>query len=78
MNAFEKYQIESAVKAFRTDYSIEKAETQPHRSVSRQWDRIIRFVCGGCGGTLGRYEVNKHLAFCFHCRRFLFPETVDW
>ena len=43
----------------------------------RQWDRVLRVVCLGCGRTLGRFELLRRLAFCFNCRSILFPETVS-
>jgi hypothetical protein len=44
----------------------------------RKWDSIIRMVCMGCGRSLSRYEVYNELAWCFDCRKFIFPETVGY
>ena len=77
MYSFERYQIESAIGAYKSGNYMQPVERKPFRSTSSQWDFIIRFVCAGCGRTLGRYEINKHFAYCHHCRCFLFPETVS-
>jgi hypothetical protein len=29
-----------------------------------------------CGKSLGRYELENRLAFCFNCRKMMFPETA--
>lgn len=73
---YEMYQVNDAIKAHQRGYSTFQRRPKTWRSSGRQWDRIIRMVCSGCGKTLGRYEVYNRLAFCIDCRKFLFPETV--
>ena len=46
------------------------------RSFGGQWNFVVRAVCLGCGRTLGRYENLHRLAFCYNCRKVLFPETI--
>jgi hypothetical protein len=41
------------------------------------WDYLICRICAGCGKPLGKYEYRNNLAFCYQCRKILFPETVS-
>ena len=69
------YEINQERKAFEAENGS-RSEYKKDLQNGGQWDFIIRAVCLGCGRTLGRYEINHNLAFCFTCRRILFPETV--
>ena len=73
-----KYDMYSkgANKAYQRSYSTFKRRPNTWRSSSRQWDYIIRMVCIGCGKTLGRFETKHGFAYCFNCRKILFPETI--
>jgi hypothetical protein len=71
--------------SYRTNYGIERLKQgynptryrdKPLRSYTRQWDYIICKTCIGCSKPLGRYDNLKGFAFCYHCRKILFPETV--
>jgi len=42
------------------------------------WDQMVRGVCIGCNGTLNHSELKRNLAFCYSCRRVLFPETIEY
>lgn len=42
------------------------------------WDQMVRGVCIGCNGTLSHSELKRRLAFCYSCRRVLFPETIEY
>ena len=53
-----------------------KREPRDQRCYGGRWDYVVRAVCLGCGKTLGRDELINGYAFCFNCRRVLFPETV--
>lgn len=70
-------EIVSAIESAQKTYPIKKIKKVPWRSPTRQWDRIIGRVCTGCGKRLGEYEYKNNLAFCYECRRILFPETIS-
>jgi len=76
MDRYEKRQIRQAIEAVNgTQRYYEPRPSSPGPRGGR-WDKVIRVVCLGCAKTLGRYELLHGLAFCFECRRVLFPETV--
>ena len=81
MNKDKIYEIIKAIEAIQGDYYT--AESRPtHRSKNwrsehRMWDYLICRVCSGCGKPLGKYEYRNNLAFCYQCRKILFPETVS-
>ena len=83
MNKYEMIEVERAIKAcqrghssFRKQHGRYKKKPKPWRSSHRKWDVILRKVCMGCGRTLGRYELYNNYAWCYNCRKYLFPETV--
>jgi hypothetical protein len=76
MNTYEIYNRRKADRAFNGGNRAFKRRTFPRRSFGGQWDYIVRAVCLGCGRTLGRYENLHRLAFCYNCRKVLFPETI--
>ena len=72
-------EIKNAIESMQKNYPINtpsRAEPPERRPPSRQWDRVICKLCGGCGKRLGRYENAKNLAFCYECREILFPEST--
>jgi hypothetical protein len=68
------YEVKQAIEACHS-HDV-PAGHESWRSQSRQWDYIIGTVCLGCGKLLGRYEELNRLAWCYSCRRILFPETT--
>jgi hypothetical protein len=70
-------EITQAIETIKGGYKKLRSRKSCYRSTNRQWDRIIRTLCTGCGKPLGRYENQKRLAFCFECRRILFPDTIN-
>ena len=69
-------EVIKAIEDAGRKYKVKVPKPKNWRSPNRQWDRIIRTVCTGCGRPLGRYENENKLAFCYQCRRILFPETM--
>jgi hypothetical protein len=69
------YEVKGAIEAEQLEY-VETGSPPKLRSKDRQWDAIICTVCAGCGKPLGSYENQNRLAYCFDCRRILFPETI--
>ena len=76
MNIYERYQINDAIKAYNGSKTAYRKMPPPKRKRKGQWDSIIRIICIGCGRTLGRYENLHRFAYCFTCRKVLYPETV--
>lgn len=74
MNTYETQEIDRAIRACSGERV--PTEVRPQSRHGGRWDYIVRVVCIGCGTTLGRYELYHELAFCFNCRKFLFPDTV--
>ena len=70
----DKYEAYKGYGPYNGNRSYVKSESW--RSPKRQWDRIVHFVCTGCGKPLSRYETVNKLAFCLDCREVLFPETI--
>jgi hypothetical protein len=77
MYEYDAYKVESAIEAVYERPSSSKGRPRRWRAKDRQWDAIICTVCVGCGKPLGRYENLNRLAYCFDCRRILFPETIN-
>lgn len=48
-----------------------------HKRSFQEGDAIFT-LCTCCGKILGGYEDFKSLAFCFNCRKALYPESFDW
>lgn len=71
------YEVKNAIEACKGDYNGYKRQSGYRRSNNRQWDYIICKVCIGCGKPLSRYDNLRGYAFCFKCRKTLFPETID-
>ena len=74
-----EYQIQetqASEGAYGGNYHACRSGEDTRTSSRRLWDRVIRVVCTGCGETLGRYENERRLAFCYECRSVLFPETI--
>jgi hypothetical protein len=77
MNKYDgMYEVKKAIEAYSGANSSCEKRFGSRRSKNRQWDYIIRTVCTGCGKTLGQYENLNGFAFCFDCRKILFPETI--
>lgn len=76
MVRYELYEIARAIKAHNGTYESRERSPERFRSSSRKWDYVIRVVCNGCGRTLSQHEVRNGLAYCFSCRKVLFPETI--
>jgi len=76
MDKYEMYKVKKAIDQCNGSHSTYERRPKTWRSKHRQWDRIICTVCVGCGKPLGRYENLNRLAYCFDCRRILFPETI--
>lgn len=76
MNEYEIYYVNKAIEACQKSKRANEGRAKAWRSENRKWDYIIGTVCCGCGKLLGRYENLNRLAYCFSCRRILFPETV--
>ena len=72
MYVHETYQVNDAIMGYQNGLSHRPAKWRS----KGKFDCIIRRICMGCERTLGRYEINHALAFCFNCRIFLFPETI--
>jgi len=73
------YEMDEVIRAIEVANGTNAYYGRPDRYESNhrhQYDYIVRMVCIGCGGTLRRFEIRNHLAYCYRCRRFLFPETV--
>ena len=71
------YEVNSAIEVFNRGYNAYKAQPEYWRSKHRQWDYIIRKVCTGCGKPLNCYDTHKGHAYCYQCRKILFPETEN-
>ena len=77
MNPEEMYQDNRAERAYYGSMSrARQGWSRAQRSYGGRWDYVVRAVCLGCGKMLGQVELIKGYAFCFNCRRVLFPETV--
>jgi len=63
-------------RAFNKGNRAFKRRGFSRRSSGGQRGCVVRTVCFGCGRTLGRYENLRGLAWCYNCRRILFPDTV--
>jgi len=70
------YEIERAIKAHNGTYESRERNSEIFRPSIRKWDYVVRAVCCGCGRTLNQYEVINRHAYCFSCRRILFPEPI--
>jgi hypothetical protein len=77
MDRHEMYEIKKAIEAYQGRYSIYEKRGEDKRKSTKKWDFIIRSVCTGCGKTLHRYDNLNRYAFCYSCRRILFPETIS-
>jgi len=81
MNKDKIYEIIKAVEAIQGDYYTDESRSthgsKSWRSEHRMWDYLICKVCAGCGKPLGKYEYRNNLAFCYQCRKILFPESVS-
>ena len=72
-------EIINAIESAQMNYPIhesDRKEPSKLQSPDRQWDRIVRKVCTGCGNRLGKYENTNNLAFCYECCAILFPESI--
>ena len=69
-------EIARAIEDVKNGYQNVRSERSRFRSPDRRWDRILWFVCAGCGKPLGKYETEKKLSYCYECREILFPETI--
>ena len=76
MNRYEVYEIDRAIRSQNGTYKARDRNPETFRSSSRRWNYVVRAVCSGCGKTLNQYEVRSRLAYCFSCRRILFPEPI--
>jgi len=76
MNTYEIYQVKKAISAHNGSRDAYKRRPVTRGSNGGQWDYVLRAVCLGCGRTLGQFELQNNLGFCFNCRKILFPETV--
>ena len=81
MNKDKMYEIIRAIETIQNDYYTDKNKprilrSKNWRSEDRLWDYIICRVCTGCGKPLGKHEYQKNLAFCYQCRKILFPDSV--
>ena len=76
MYEYEMDEVKEAIEAQNRSYSARQRRPKTWRSKDRQWDYIICTICVGCGKPLSRYENLNRLAYCFDCRRILFPETI--
>lgn len=70
-------EITHAIETIKDGYKNQRSRKPSYRSTNRQWDCIICTMCTGCGKPLGRYENQNRLAFCFECRKILFPDTIN-
>ena len=82
MNKEKKYEIIRAIEAIPGGYYMDKNKPRILRLESwsaedRMWDYIICRVCTGCGKPLEKYEYQNNLAFCYQCRKILFPNSVS-
>lgn len=78
MNTDYTYHIGSAGRPYNSSRYRSFTRTRGgSRSRGGQWDYMVRAVCIRCKKTLTRYELLNGLAFCFNCRRVLFPETIE-
>jgi len=62
--------------SFKSRYCERTKKPRGSRSYERRWDHVVRAICSGCGKTLSLTEGQRGLAFCYDCRRVLFPETL--
>jgi len=76
MVRYDLHEIDRAIKAHNGTSQFGGESDQVSRPGKRRWDYVIRAVCSGCGRTLRQYEVRNRLAYCFSCRRILFPEPM--
>lgn len=76
MNAYELYEVNKAINDVSKGYNEIGRSQKTLAPKTNKWDYILRKICLGCNKTLGIYEVQNNLAFCFQCRKYLFPETV--
>lgn len=71
------YEIERAIRAHNGAYESRERNAETFRSSIRRWDYVVRAVCSGCGRTLNQYDVRYRHAYCFSCRKILFPEPIN-
>lgn len=69
--------IEAVTACAEGSYSVNKERAKTWQSKGGQWDYIVAILCAGCKKPLSSYENRHGLVFCYNCRKFLFPETVE-
>jgi len=65
-----QYEINTKRKGFKT-YGRKDGQSN-----GSPFGRGIKVICIQCGRTLSRYDNTHRYAFCFCCRKALFPETI--
>jgi len=58
------------------DYGREPWDLRQNHS-SPKPEKLIRMLCICCGGTLSQWDVSHHWAYCYSCRKVLYPESVN-
>lgn len=76
MKRADAYEITRAVRAVQRSRKPGLTGERKWRSPERRFDRVLWRICLGCGRPLGRYEDLNDLAYCYDCRRVLFPGTT--
>jgi hypothetical protein len=76
MDAYQVYQSRRPHRGYYQRQRFFRREAEPvERPHGGKFDRIIRVLCLGCGRTLHFHEQVKGYAWCYSCRRALFPES---
>lgn len=77
MNTNEMESVNRAIAMANGSYFAYERKSQYDPEPKKKWDKVLRAVCMGCGKTLSGWEVKNHWAYCYSCRKILFPGTLE-
>ena len=75
MSKYQMLGVQRAIEAVRNGECGHGRQVKK-RPARRRKMILLRRVCNTCGRTLSRYDNLKNYAYCYSCRRILFPETT--